>query len=251
MNRRGFVAGVGTVAAAGAASQVLREAGVADSGASRAGGVAGPSRAFAANGNPIGTTRMDQGVPGSGVTLGYIPGSARFANPNAQPVEALTIRNLWRVVSARTVIGILGYVPATAPTIERVDITVHFALDEPPFMAPFYAWQHVNLPGQYPKTSSPLSFNANMPNAAAIEVGFRVRSAMDGTIAAGSLYYPVGGAGLGPGIHALAGPSAATGGAPDWNGVTWGDRAGSLARLDGRAIDFDYICLVLSPTRPG
>jgi len=252
MNRRGFVTGVGTVAAAGAAAQALRGPG---SGSALSGGLhadhrPGGSGEFGAKRNPVGTTRVDQSAPGGGLTLGYIPRSARFANPNALPVEQITLRNFWKVINARTAIGIIGYVPSESPTIERVDITVNYALDEPPFVAPFYAWQYVNVPGQYAKSSSPLSFTAMLPNIAAIDVSFQVRSATTGAIASGSLLYPIGGSGLGPGIYALAAPSPGTGGAPDWDGLTWGDRAGSLARLDGRAIDFDYICLVLSPTRP-
>jgi len=53
---------------------------------------------------------------------------------------------------------------------------------------------------------------------------------------------------LGPGIYALAGPSLATGGAPEWMALTWGERAGTLQRQDGGAIDFDYVAMVLSPT---
>jgi hypothetical protein len=147
-------------------------------------------------------------------------------------------------------------VPSASPTIERVEVTVNFACAEPPFYAPFsalfHAWQYVNVPGQHVKSSPPLRFTTNVPDAAAIAVNFQVKSPVSGLSSSGALSYPIGGYGLGPGIYALAGPSLNTIGAPDWNQLTWGETAGSpLVRRDGMAIDFDYITLVLSPTHPG
>jgi len=245
MNRRGFVGGMGALAAAGAAAQALRGPG--------SGFVI--SDGFSANGNPVGITSLGPSAPGGGLTLGYIPGSAEFLQANTPPVEP-KLSNLWRQAKVRAAIAILGYVPSASPTIERVDVTVNFACAEPPFYAPFsalfYAWQYVKVPGQYVQSASGARFTTNVPDAAAIAVNFQVKSPISGLSSSGALSYPIGGFGLGPGIYALAGPSPTTIGAPDWNQLTWGETAGSpIVRRDGMAVDFDYITLVLSPTRSG
>jgi len=236
MNRREFVTGLGTLAAAGSA-QALH-------GPDVRGVISG---GFGQNVNPVGITQMDQTAPGAVMTLGYIPGSAGFVNTRL-PSEELSVRDRWGLTNVRAAVSILGYFPSASPTIERVDVTVNFAIAEAPYFAPFYAWQYVNVAGQPVKSSAPLTFRTNVPEAASIGVSFRVRSPASGAVASGSLLYSVGGSGLGPGIYALAGPSPAMGGAPDWNQITWGDKAGSLARRDGRAVDFDYITFVLAPT---
>lgn len=237
MNRRDFVSGLGTLAAAAAATEALR------------GHVSGESMsgAFAPNANPVGITELNQTAAGEGMTLGYLPRSAGFVNTWV-PSELRTIGDRWGRTNVRAAISILGYVPSTSPRFERIDITVNFALNEAPFFAPFYAWQYVDIAGKYAKSSSPLTFTANVPDAAGIAASFRMKSAGSGDNASGSLYYQIGGAGLGPGIYALAGPSSASGQAPDWTRITWGEKAGSLVREDGGAIDFDYLTLVVSPT---
>jgi hypothetical protein len=191
-------------------------------------------------------TQVDQGAPGDALTLGYIPGSAEFLKADSPPLE-FGLRSLRALIQARASIGIQRYVPSAHPTIERIDIVVNFALDEPPYAAPFYAWQHLAVPGEYVKTSAPLCFTTGIPHAAGIDVNFRLRSPISATVVGGVLSYPIGGAGLGYGIYALAAPSPATGGAPDWNQITWSGQAGVLARNDGGAIDFDYVTLLLIP----
>ncbi len=239
MNRRGFIAGVGTIAAAGAAAPA-------------SGGPTSPAAAsgrFDANADPVGIVRADPSAPGAGLTLGYIPGSAGFANAGAPRTDKLTRRGLWGLGGVRAAIAVLGCVRSAAPTIERVDLTVNFALAEPPYLAPFHAWQYVDMPGRHATASSPLRFTTSVPGAAGIVVSFRVRSPTSGATATGTLEYPIGGSGLGPGLYALAGPSPAAGGPPDWNELTWGEQPGTLARHDGRTIDFDYVTLLLSRTR--
>jgi hypothetical protein len=240
MNRRDFVSGLGTLAAVAATTEALRGHLSGE----------GTSGALVPNANPVGIIQTTMTPPGGGMTLGYLPRSAGFVNTWV-PAEERTIGDRWGRTNVRAAISILGYVPSTSPAFERIDITVNFALNEAPFFAPFYAWQYVDLPGEHAKSSSPLTFTASVPNAASIAASFRMKSTIPGGNASGSLYYQIGGAGLGPGIYALAGPSRATGQAPDWNLITWGEIAGSLAREDGGAIDFDYLTLVVSPTHAG
>jgi len=236
MNRRDFVTGLGSLAASGVAVEALRVHGTADDAVN----------GFHVNANPVGVAQSNEAATGAGMTLGYLPRSAAFINTWSPSSEA-TVRERWGRSNVRAAVQILGFVAAAAPTIERIDITVNFALNEAPFFAPFYAWQYVDLPGQHVKSSSPLTFTASVPQAAGIAAAYRLKSAVSGVHASGSLYYQIGGSGLGPGIYGLAGPSAATGVAPDWNQITWGEKAGSLARNDGMAIDFDYVTLVVSP----
>ncbi|MEO8677308.1 MAG: hypothetical protein ABI569_17155, partial [Casimicrobiaceae bacterium] len=205
---------------------------------------------FATNANPVGIIQPNQTASSAGMTLGYLPRSAAFIN-TWSPAGDATIRERWGRTNVRAAIQILGFVPSASPTIERIDITVNFALNEAPFFAPFYAWQYVDLPGQHVKSSSPLTFTANVPQAAGIAAAFRLKSAASGVHSSGSLYYQIGGSGLGPGIYGLAGPSATTGLTPDWSQITWGEKAGSLARSDGMAVDFDYVTLIVSPVRAG
>jgi len=236
MNRRDFVTGLGSLAASGVAVEALR------------GHAAGEDvGGFAANANPVGIVQSNEAATGAGMTLGYLPRSAAFISTWSPSSGEATIRERWGRSNVRAAVQILGFVAAAAPTIERIDITVNFALNEAPFFAPFYAWQYVDLPGQHVKSSSPLTFTASVPQAAGIAAAYRLKSAVSGVHASGSLYYQIGGSGLGPGIYGLAGPSASTGLTPDWNQITWGEKAGSLARNDGMAIDFDYVTLVVSP----
>ena len=240
MNRRDFVTGLGSLAATGVAAEAVR------------GHVSGDaaSSGFAANANPVGIVQSNQAGTGAGMTLGYLPRSAAFVN-TWSPAEQGAIPGRWGRTNLRAAIQILGFVPSSTPTIERIDITVNFALNEAPFFAPFYAWQYVDLPGQHVKSSSPLTFTANVPQAAGIAAAFRLKSAVTGVYSSGSLYYQIGGSGIGPGIYGLAGPSATTGLTPDWSQITWGEKAGSLARSDGMAVDFDYLTLIVSPVHAG
>lgn len=246
MNRRDFFTGLGTLGVVGVAAQALRGSDSESSGGPTASRNRFASAGFGANINPVDSTQTKRLARG-GVTLGYIPGSAELVNANAIPGNNFALRNLLGLVNVRAAIGILGYVPSASPTFERVDVTINFAISEPPFYVPFYAWQHVNLPGQYVKSSSPLNFTASVPDAAGITVEFQVKDPLSGRISSGVLYYAIGGSGLGPGIYALAGPSAATGAAPDWSQIAWAEDARSLARVDRMPIDFDYVTLVLSP----
>ncbi len=237
MNRRDFVGRLGTLAAAGAAMPVLGAQGV---------GV--QSGTFPVNESPLGLTRLDLPA-GAGLSLGYIPQSADFVMASALPDEPLTLRQLWAPDRTNTAISILGYVQSAAPTLERVDISVDYALPVAPFRVPFHAWQYVSRPGQCEKCSSPLTFTAGASNAAGLTADFRVKHPTTGEIASGTLHYRIGGSGMGPGIYALAGPSPSTGGAPDWSQLTWGETPGLLRQRDGGAVDFDYVTLVLRPSQ--
>jgi hypothetical protein len=244
MKRRNFVTGLGTVVAAGATAQTLLRSSETSVVAAASDTLLG--HRMRVNHTPVGTAQISQGAAGEALTLGYIDGSAEFLVQGSKRAEH-TLRNLWALINMRATIGIQGYVPAASPAFQRIDLIVNFKLNEPPFAAPFYAWQHLDIPGQRRMTSSTLAFTTGVPGAAAISVQFQVKSPISGSVVTGKLDYPIGGAGLGHGIYALAGPSPSTGGAPDWGGVTWARRAGELARHDGGAIDFDYITLALLP----
>jgi hypothetical protein len=222
MKRRGFIAGCGIVATTSAAGAAQFD----------------PRAAWRRVG-------AGSAVGGSGgVTLGYVPGSAELAQgADAQRASPLR-RNLWGRTT-RAGIAVFGFMASDQPAFARIDLTVNFALAEPPYRAPFHAWQYVGTDGQTPRSSSPLRFTAGVPDGAEISIAFQLRNASTDARTEGVIACPVGGAGLGPGLYALAGPSPATGGAPDWNRLTWGEHPGLLERRDGQPIDFDYVTLLL------
>jgi hypothetical protein len=235
MDRREFLAGVGLIAAGNARAANLATA------TGRADGV------FAVNPQPLGLVRTADAAM-AGLSLGYIPGSAEIV---LAELTGQTSSPTWRSLLAprgkRAEMSILRLMPATTPSIRRLGVTINFALAEPPYYAPFYAWQFVAASGTPIRQSSPISFSANVPDSAIVSVDYQVAHPHSGERVGGTLHYRLGGSGLGPGIYALAAPSAADGASPDWTALACGEADGQLVRRDGGTIDFDYLTLALAP----
>ena len=227
MHRRQFIAGCSALATGGVAHAALED------------------RRFAVNPLPVGLVQpARQGAP-QGLFLGYVPGSAEV-----QQAGQTAAISSWRDLlpaERRAELSIRRLVPAAQPTICHLDITIHFALADGSGHAPFHAWQFVATPGALARQSSPITFSSGVPESALVAIGYRVQHPRSGQMADGVLHYRIGGSGLGPGVYALASPSAATGTAPDWSQLSWQDETGALVRHDGRAIDFDYLTLALAP----
>ena len=227
MHRRQFIAGCSALATGGVARAALED------------------RHFAVNPLPLGL--VHPAAPGApqALFLGYVPGSAE-----AQQPEHTAAIPSWRDLlpaERRAELSIRRLVPAAQPSICRLDVTIHFALADGSGHVPFHAWQFVATSGAAARQSSPITFSSGVPESALVAIGYRVQHPHSGQMADGVLHYRIGGSGLGPGVYALASPSAATGAAPDWSQLAWQDDQGILVRHDGRAIDFDYLALALAP----
>jgi hypothetical protein len=227
MHRRQFIAGCGALATGGVAHAALQD------------------QRFAINPLPVGLIETaDPGVP-QGLFLGYVPGSAEL-----QVSELAVTQSGWRDLlpaERRAEMSIRRLVAAAKPSIQRLDVTIHFALADASGHVPFHAWQFVAAPGALARQSSPIAFTSGVPESALVAIAYRVQNPYSGQTADGVLHYRIGGSGLGPGVYALAGPSASTGGAPDWSQLSWQDEEGALVRHNGGAIDFDYLALALAP----
>ena len=235
MDRRDFLAGVGLITAGNAGAASLATA------TSHADG------AFAVNPQPLGLQQTADATA-AGLSLGYVPGSAELllAELTGQ-ASSPTWRSLLTPHGQRAEMSIGRLMPAPTRSIRRIDVTVNYALAEPPYYAPFYAWQFVSTAGAPLRQSSPLSFSSNVPDSAVVSVAYQVAHPHSGELVAGTLHYRLGGSGLGPGIYALAAPSAADGAPPDWSALACGKADGQLVRCDGGLIDFDYVTLALAP----
>jgi hypothetical protein len=234
MNRRDFIAGVGALAATAAAARVI--------GGSRAILVSG---SFAPNVQPLGTITIDQSYRGAAMALGYVPGSA-------EEILSRVSKQMFGEDngSARTITGarvsVRGLVQQSNSSLERLEVLADFDHADLSSTTCF-AWQFSAESGKLPLVSKPVSFNTAVDESVALVLPFSFRDVTSGAMSSGSLQYPIGGRGLGPGVYAVATPSLANGQMPDWSALMLGDNAGELARNDGGTIDFDYLTLVVSP----
>lgn len=274
MDRRKFLSGIGAIGGIGAVATgvAFRESGEAQARAGRLAQAAGAGgrTATAAGG------QASKALAVHGMSLGYLPGSAgMLASPTVERLMRTNATGLrwarWDAASAaqahqaslRSLFRSSTLVDLTVGTLRRVqdpaasglqglDITVHVALDDAPYSAPFTAWHYESAkPATAPKSSR---FLARVPDRAALEVTYALdQSAVaDGVSRAGMIYLPVGAtaatAGLATGLYVLAATSVDTGMQPDLGAYVFsGDVNAPLADPFGRAPDFEYLALAIRP----
>jgi len=261
MDRRSFLTGVGSLGAATAGGWGAMEAGARDA---RAQGLA--KAAGAAVQSKSGNTRTS--VPlRQALSVGYLPGSAGLLDYAARGREWPQLASQMRWASwhpsfalpifdsrVDVSIGMLQSAQVHAPSaLLALEVVAHFAIDAAPHVAPFHAWQYVAArPGKAAKRTSPLTFEAGMPD----RVGLQVNYALDRATglparldAGGTVYLPIGGRdGPGTGIYVLATPSRVTGALPDFSEYTFsGDLIQPLRRNTGGTPDFDLVTITIAP----
>ena len=258
MDRRGFLAGIGSVGAAAAGGWGTMEMGARGARAEGLANAAGATR---------GSTKARVALAAAqSVTVGYLPGSAGLleyaARGWAYPQLATQMRwAAWEPSLALPIfdsrvdisLGGLQHAQVIVPSsLLALEVVAHFAIDKAPFFAPFNAWQYTAArAGKAAKATSPLTFEAGMPD----RVGLQVNYALDRTqtlaryAAGGTVYLPVGGRdGVGTGIYVIATPSRVTGALPDFTEYTFtGDLIQPLRRDTGGTADFDFVTLTIAP----
>ena len=259
MDRRGFLAGIGTLGAAAAGGWGTMEMGVRGA---RAQDLAKAAALTASDPK----ARSAAASARQAITLGYLPGSAGLleyaARGWAWPQLATQMRWAgWHPALALPIfdsrvdvsLGMLAHaqVHARSPLLS-LDVVAHFAIEQAPFFAPFNAWQYTApREGKPSKATSPLTFEAAMPD----RVGLQVNYAMEPSHpvarlpASGTVYLPIGGRdGAGTGIYVIATPSRVTGLPPDFTEYTFsGDLVQPLRRDTGGTPDFDFVPVAIAP----
>ena len=252
MDRRGFISGVGALAAtAGATVGVtnLVEAREAAAAKTRSAGLA-----------------LSAGMPPSAAETPITP-DTRLVNVAFIPeTELVTTRSgaLYRDLSRAGASGSgAKVVPYTTesrygvtlaglrrarrmPALQRLDVVARFAIDESPHFAAFFAWSHVA--GVVPKTSSPVNFTALGPDRAALEINYLLAPEFGST--SGRLYFPIGGTGLAPGIYVMTTPSASTGTTPAMQDFSYsGNPDAPMTGTRGVPLDFDHFVFAIRTYR--
>jgi hypothetical protein len=259
MDRRGFLAGVGTLGAAATGGWATMEVAAR---AARADGLA-----KAAGGQAPGSKAAEGLVATPSLTVGYLPGSAGLLEYAARSWDfpQLSTQMRWAqwepslalpILDSRVDVGIgmLRHANVFAPSaLLSLEVVAHFALDQSPYFAPFNAWQYTAArPGKPAKATSPLMFEAAMPD----RVGLQVNYAMERTqtlsrmAAGGTVYLPIGGrGGAGTGIYVLATPSRVNGNPPVFGDFAFsGDLNQPLWRFDGGGSpEFDFVTVTIAP----
>ncbi|MBZ0250781.1 MAG: hypothetical protein K8F93_14090 [Burkholderiales bacterium] len=260
MDRRTFIASVGTIGAAtagGFASLASDEGAVRAANLARAAG-AGKSGAA---GKP-GTS--GNGLVYEGLALGYLPGSPALLEMVArgQPLAADTRRLRWvrwdpavalatSEPQASVSIGILQKAAGGPELLRSLAVTGYFAIDESPYVAQFPAWQYESAPAgaKRARATSPLTFEASMHDRVGLQVVYSLegQALAPGMLPSGMLYLPLGARnGPGLGLYVLAGPSRTTGAQPDLAACTFsGDLHAPLASAQGGRPDFDYVTVMI------
>jgi hypothetical protein len=262
MDRRGFLAGVGSMGAAAASGWAAVES---DASAARARILA--SAAGIAKSAPAGRPRVGSSTEplSEGLVVGYLFGSPALLDDeaNGRVLNATGVMpwSPWSPALSRQTpdqrvsvsIGILQAAPsAVAPQmLKSLEVVAHFALDGTPFVATFPAWKHeAAASGRRANATSPIAFDAAMPDRVALQVDYALGETVPHGISdSGRVYLPLGARdGPGVGLYVLAGPSRYTGMPPDLRGhVFSGDLRSPLARPGGGTPDFDYVALAVRP----
>ncbi|MFO1312330.1 MAG: hypothetical protein U1F41_09730 [Burkholderiales bacterium] len=247
MDRRSFISVMGALAATAGASAAVsnwREAREAAAAKVRAAGLARSA------GMPAAASETLMAPDRRFVDLAFVPETAIAASQSG--VDPMAGRKI--VVAPgdglRYAVRVAGLRRARpSPALQRIDVTVRYAIDEAPHFVPFVAWSH--LEGTPARTSSPMSFVVQVPDRAALEVSYVLSPGIAGPNAqAGSLYLPVGGAGLQPGIYAMTTPSASTGLVPDVQDFSYtGNSRAPLTVRRGVPLDFDHFVFALRTYR--
>ena len=258
MDRRGFLAGVGTLGAAAAGGWATME--VAARGA-RAEGLAKAAGATAGSGVARGAPMLAPSV-----RVGHLPGSAGLldyaARGWAYPQLATQMRwAAWEPGFALPIfdsrvdvsLGMIQHAQVSMPSaLLSLEVVAHFAIDKAPFFAPFNAWQYTAArAGKAAKWTSPLTFEAAMPDRVGLQINYALErgQTLARNAAGGTVYLPVGGRdGAGTGIYVIATPSRVTGAMPDFTEYTFtGDLVQPLRRNTGGTADFDFVTLTIAP----
>ena len=255
MDRRSFLAGVGTLgaAASGAVSLASNETRTRAAGLAKAAGAPGPISAR--------LRAMSATAKARGLVVGSLGGDPTLLAERAAAGERLrwgTPRD-----APFTLRGFLGSAPSTEgrvsvmlgalrlggaePLFRSVDVTAHFALDEGGF-APFYASSfRAAGGGRQAMASQSVIFDALVPDCVALQVAYLLddRAIGPGVAVTGSVYLPVGAdGGAASGVHVLAGPSRATGLPPALSSYLFtGDLHAPIVDSRGDAPDFDHLAL--------
>lgn len=235
MDRRTFFSGVGSLAAAGAAAHFLNT--------DRPGTSTKAAPVAAA---PLSSAHADRQLQAA---FGLLPGSERWVVEGMEPPVYDLAYKLGVSAYDRAALAVLGYHSGPRPSFDSLELTINYRLSEPPYAAPYRAFRLFARKGEGPQASLPVQFDIAVPEGGTLGMNYRFDPQRFGPLAWGAASYALGGFGLGPGIHVIAGLSAETGLAPDLSQFTWGEASGELKRLDGGPADFDYLCLLLQPAR--
>jgi len=209
----------------------------------------------------------NSGLVSEGLVVGFLPGSAELLEYAAmgRALGPLASRMRWARWDASlsrqsfesradVSIGVLQRAQgaAAAPGMLRaLEVVAHFALDDAPYFAPFGAWRYeaAGLSSKHGTATSPLTFDAAMPDRVGLQVNYSLSAAMlaPGTIDSGMVYLPLGARdGPGFGLYVLAGPSHGSGAQPDLSDYFFsGDLRAPLLRSAGSLPDFDFVTLTV------
>lgn len=262
MDRRGFLTAAGTLGAASAGGWKAAEQHAADkraAGLARAAGMGSPAGAGKAG--PQGT------APPAALSVGYLPGSAGLLEVAARgqrwdPYYATRMRwAQWQPSLALPVfdprldisLGLLqsAQVWAAPDLLRSIEVVAHFAFDEAPYFAPFYAWRYdAPSAGKRARATAPLTFEAASSDRVGLQVNYAFGrdQVIPGLAETGTVYLPVGARdGPGIGLYVLATPSRITGARPDFAEYTFtGDLLAPLRRDTYGTPDFDFVTLTIA-----
>jgi hypothetical protein len=259
MDRRTFLASVGTVGASAAAAGGGWAAWQSGERASRAKGLAA-----AAGASPLASRGPKAGGMVDGLVLGFLVGSSWLMEDEASGRQWDASANLARWTPWDPAKAVPGYHPAAsvalgslqagAGMLRSLEVVAHFAIEGAPHFAAFDAWKYAApTPVRPSYATAPLAFDALLDDRVALEVNYSiVRSTLAPQFAdSGSVYVPLGGRdGPGVGLYVLAGPSRLTGMPPDFADYHFsGDLRSPLSRDSGGGPDFDFVTLALGPQR--
>lgn len=251
MDRRSFISVVGALAATAGASVGLgnlREGRELAASKARAAGLAQSA------GMPASASETLMAPDRRFVDLAFVPESA-IATTQAGEAPTLTRAGASKAVLSASLeprysVRLAGLRRARlTPALQRLDITVRYAIDDAPHFVSFVAWSHVE--GNPARTSSPVNFTTLTRDRAALEVNYVLAPGIAGSAAqSGSLYLPIGGNGLEPGIYAMTTPSASTGLVPDLQDFSYtGNSRDPLTVRHGVPLDFDHFVFALRTYR--
>ncbi len=247
MDRRGFISVVGALAATAGAS-----VGVAS--------LAQAREAAAAKVRAAGLAQSAGMPPTAGETL--MAPDRRLVDVAFIPESALaTTQTGVENVVRRKIVVFEGNAPRysvrlaglrrvrTQPALTSMDVVARYAIDEAPNFVSFNAWSHVE--GAPARTSAPINFTTLAPDRVALEIRYVLAPGVAGPNAqAGSLYLPIGGAGLAPGIYAMTTPSASTGVVPDVQDFSYtGNSRDPITVRRGVPLDFDHFVFAIRTYR--
>jgi len=234
MDRRKFFSGVGTLAAAGAAAKFLSS----------------EDTASVKQQATVPTASHSQHAKAAlAPAFGRLYGSEQWVLEGLDPPVYELAYKLGVSTYDRAELVVLGYHPGAQPSFQSLNLTVTYRLNDAPSYAPFHAFRlWLGSDGRV-QSSLPNRFDISVPDGGMLGWSYRFDSGRFGNDAWGSAAYPLGGFGIGPGIHVIAGLSAETGLPPDLSQFSWSETPGVLKRSDGGPVDFDYLCLLLQPAR--